>query len=61
MRYSRMKMQTAALVTATGTMDRWCCSRFDSLSVLASLLDLPQALTHRSPINEVGTWWHERG
>ena len=30
-------------------------------SVLASLLGLPQAFTHLSPINEVGTWWHERG
>ena len=60
MRYSRTKMQTAALVTATGTIDRWC-SRFDSPSVLASLLGLPQAFTHLSPINEVGTWWHERG
>lgn len=32
-------LQTAALVSATGTVDWWCTPRFDAPSVFASLLD----------------------
>src|SRR5215469_1506782 len=32
-------LQTAALVTTNGTMDWFCCPRFDSPSIFASLLD----------------------
>ena len=32
-------LQTAALVTADGTVDFFCCPRFDSPSIFASLLD----------------------
>ncbi|UGT62283.1 glycoside hydrolase family 15 protein [Nocardia asteroides] len=32
-------LQTAALVSATGTVDWWCAPRFDSPSIFAALLD----------------------
>jgi len=32
-------LQTAALVTTDGVLDWFCCPRFDSPSVFASLLD----------------------
>ena len=32
-------LQTAALVTTEGTVDFFCCPRFDSPSIFASLLD----------------------
>jgi GH15 family glucan-1,4-alpha-glucosidase len=42
-------LQTAALVTTDGSVDWFCCSRSDSLSGVASLLDREQAGTSGSP------------
>ena len=40
-------LQTAALATTDGTVDFFCCPRFDSPSVF----NFPQAFTHLSLIN----------
>ena len=46
-------LQTAALVTTDGTIDFFCCPRFDSPSVFASLLDADRGGYFRiSPAND---------
>jgi GH15 family glucan-1,4-alpha-glucosidase len=40
-------LQTAALVTTDGTLDWFCCPRFDSPSIFASLLDADQGGFYR--------------
>jgi GH15 family glucan-1,4-alpha-glucosidase len=37
-------LQTAALVTTDGVLDWFCCPRFDSPSVFASVLDADKGL-----------------
>jgi hypothetical protein len=43
-------LQTAALVTTDGTVDWFCCPRFDSPSVFASLLVSIQVLADPRPV-----------
>src|SRR5690348_4596289 len=45
-------LQTAALVSTDATIDWFCCPRFDSPSLFASLLDLPGGGSFKAtPVN----------
>jgi GH15 family glucan-1,4-alpha-glucosidase len=43
-------LQTAAMVSTDGVLDWFCCPRFDSPSVFASLLDAERGGFYRIPV-----------